>query len=319
MDDADRRNVRRLALFTLSLLVATAAISALVGLYSRKFYDLTGEAQWIWPQHELSRNIPVAFFAVKTFDLPPSRLFTRIKIAGDPEYTLYFNGAQVGGRRVGDERRLDVYDVSALARDRANRIVVAVRSVNGVGGLLASVDIAPESENFVVTDRSWRVTRRWDDALPLREVAPGSEPMSLGEPPVVRWNYLTRTASPNTEALGGVIDAKSQQQFKGMLPEIRVAGGVAVEAGVPVRATLFDFGPTHGRVRLNLQSITGVPPVVNVRLANSLEETSRVDWQIRPFVFASGETTLTDPEAFGFRYVVVYGGRATAQVVTTAR
>ncbi len=317
MGFADRRLMLRLFLFTLSLFIATAAVSALVRLYSHKFYDLTGEARWIWAQHQLSRNIPVAFFAVRTFDLPADRLFTRIKIAGDPEYTLYFNGRQVGGRKVGDERRLDEYDVTSLARDRGNRIVVAVRSVNGVGGLLASVDIAPERENTIVTDQSWQIYREWDDALPDREVSrlePAS-PMILGEPPIGRWNYLTRGAAALTRPEGPVQQARHTETFRAQLPEIRVSSGVPVMVAVPERATVFDFGPTRGRVRLRLQTLTGVPPVVSVRLANTMEETTRIDWQLRPFVFARGERVLLDPEEFGFRYVVVYGGRATAEVI----
>ncbi len=311
----------RLALFTLTLFIATAGISALWRLYSHKFYDLTGEARWIWAQHELSRNIPVAFFAVKTFDLPADRLFAKIKIAGDPEYTLYFNGERVGGRRVGDERRLDVYDVTLLARDRGNRVVVAVRSVNGVGGLLAAIDIAPERENIVVTDGSWRIYREWDDALPHRDVPrlAAAAPLNLGEPPIGRWNYLTRTTAPLTERQGDVLEARQVQSVRGKLPEIRVSSGVPVMVAVPARASVFDFGPTRGRVRLRLESLTSVPPVVNIRLANTLEETTRIDWQLRPFVFARGEKVLIDPEEFGFRYVVVYGGRASADVIKPLR
>ena len=88
---------------------------------------------------------------------------------------------------------------------------------------------------------------------------------------------------------------------------------------VPARASVFDFGPTRGRVRLRLESLTSVPPVVNIRLANTLEEASRIDWQLRPFVFARGERVLVDPEEFGFRYVVVYGGRASAEVIKPLR
>ena len=95
-------------------------------------------AQWIWQQHRLAQGDPAAFFATHEFDLPPNRSFTRIKMLGDPEYTLYFNGVAIGGRHVGDDNEaLDTYDVSALARDKKNRMVVAVRSANGVGGLIA--------------------------------------------------------------------------------------------------------------------------------------------------------------------------------------
>src|ERR1700730_5062560 len=89
----DRRLMRRLTIALLVLFGLVAASSRLYLLYAHKFFDVTGRAQWIWAQHQLSRDIPVAFFATRNFDLPPNRQFARIKIAGDPEYTLYFNGA----------------------------------------------------------------------------------------------------------------------------------------------------------------------------------------------------------------------------------
>src|SRR5881409_974356 len=92
---ADRVLVRRLTIALLVLFAFVAAYSQLYLLYVHKFFDITGRAEWIWPQHQLSREIPVAFFATRNFDLPPNRLFTRIKVFGDPEYTLYFNGAQI--------------------------------------------------------------------------------------------------------------------------------------------------------------------------------------------------------------------------------
>ena len=149
----------RLAIATLGLFLFIAAFHRLNLLYSHKFFDVTGRAQWIWPQLRVAANVPVAFFATRDFDLPKNRYFTRIKIAGDPQYTLYFNGREVGGRRTADDMALDVYDVSTLARDGRNRIVVAVRSANGVGGLLASVDITPEYQNMVPSGSDAAVSR----------------------------------------------------------------------------------------------------------------------------------------------------------------
>src|SRR2546428_7963219 len=106
MDVTDHNNERVIRRLTISLLLLfglVAAYSQLDLLYSHKFLDITGRAQWIWPRHQLSREIPVAFFATRNFDLPPNRLFTRVKVFGDPEYTLYFNGAQIGGRRAGED------------------------------------------------------------------------------------------------------------------------------------------------------------------------------------------------------------------------
>src|SRR5262245_46520106 len=164
-----RDQVRRLTLVAAAAVLITFSLSRLWLLYAHKFYDVTGRAQWIWAQHQLSRNIPVAFFATREFDLPPNRYFTRIKIAGDPEYTLWFNGTEIGGRKLGDAKALDVYDVTDLARTSPNRIVIGVRSADGVGGIIAAVDIAPEYQNVIVTDGSWHIVRRWMDDLMVRD------------------------------------------------------------------------------------------------------------------------------------------------------
>src|SRR6266851_1179542 len=123
ISENDRRLMRRLAIATFGLFLFTAAFHRLNLLYSHKFFDVTGRAQWIWPQHRFAANVPVAFFATRDFDLPKNR---------------YFTGREVGGRRTAEDMALDVYDVSTLAHDGPNRIVVAARSANGVGGLLAS-------------------------------------------------------------------------------------------------------------------------------------------------------------------------------------
>src|SRR2546426_11941858 len=80
ISENDRRSMRRLAMATLALFLFTAAFHRLNLLYSHKFFDATGRAQWIWAQHRVSSNVPVAFFATRDFDLPKNRYFTRIKI-----------------------------------------------------------------------------------------------------------------------------------------------------------------------------------------------------------------------------------------------
>src|SRR5437763_16828270 len=75
-----RSTVNALITIALAVLAATFAVDRLWLLYAHKFYDATGGAQWIWAQHQLSRAVPVAFFATREFDLPPRRYFTRIKI-----------------------------------------------------------------------------------------------------------------------------------------------------------------------------------------------------------------------------------------------
>ena len=312
---ADRNLMRRLTGVIIFLILFTAASTYLWRMYATKFSDITGNAKWIWPQHRLSRNVPVVFFAAHDFDLPPHRAWTRIKILGDPEYTLYFNGQRIGGRRAGDDHQLDVFDVSETARDKGNRILVAVRSTNGVGGLITAVDLKPEIENYVVTNDQWKIFRRWDEDLRLRDVGAAEQPMVIGEPPVGRWNFLTARGGERVEEPTRVLQPRGVESYRTGLPTVEIVSGVAVAGEKPVRATAYDFGPTTGRIRLVVDDDFSIATVVQARTANAPEELRLVEPATLPFVFAPGERTVTDPAERSFRYVIVYGGRAHAEVL----
>ena len=312
---ADRELMRRLTGVIIFLILLTAAFSYLWRLYSTKFYDITGEAAWIWAPHRVSRNMPVVFFAARDFDLPAGRNWARIKILGDPEYTLYFNGKKIGGRRAGDDRHLDVFDVSEIARDRGNRILVAVRSTNGVGGLIAAVDLKPEIENFIVTGSDWKIHRKWSDTLPLRDAEGAVAPMVIGQPPIGRWNFLTLRPGDHAVETTTVLQPSAVQQYRTEIPTIEIRDGVAVAGRKAVRATVFDFGPTTGRVRLTFTGGVGMPSVIYARTANAPEELDALEPPTMPFVFGAGEQAVIDPEERSFRYVIVYGGRGAAEVL----
>lgn len=315
MDAVDSKLMRRFTIAVFFLVSFTAAFSYLFRFYTRRFDDVTGPAEWIWAPHQISRNIPVVFFATRDFDLPVQRHFTRLKIYADPEYTLYFNGRQLATRRVDEQRKLDVYDLSALARTGRNRLVIAVRSTSGVGGLLASIDIAPEFENVVVSDSSWRIFRRWNDALPLRDLGPAQRPMLLGEPPLGRWHYLAPTVAAFDPPPQRIVEPLKSYDYRATIPTVKIVEGVAVAVEQAVRATAFDFGFTSGRVRLTLIRDEPVPPVVKFRLANVREELNFVESRIWSTPFGAGERSLTEPEVRQFRYVIVFGGKAKAEVV----
>jgi hypothetical protein len=313
---ADRTLIRRFTLGAAALFLFTAAFTRLDLLYSHKFFDVTGRAQWIWTQTRLSSGVPVAYFATRDFDLPANRYFTRIKIAGDPQYTLYFNGREVGGRWQGAKVALDVYDVSSMARTGRNRIVVAVRSANGVGGLIASVDIAPEYQNMLVTGSDWRIVQRWRDDLPLRDPPRtwSSSPMVLGAPPIGRWNFLSRRAGTFTLPIHRLITARQVSRMNVALPVIDIKGGVAVAGSRPMEGIVFDFGPTSGRPRLT-NGFEGATRAVKVRFANDRSELLTIEGGVDSFVFAAGERTIVDPQERHFRYAMVYGGNAAVDLV----
>ncbi len=314
----DNRLIRRLIIIAAAIFVVVAAFSRLELLYSHKFFDNTGRAQWIWQQSRLADGDPAAFFVTREFDLPPNRTFTRIKMLGDPEYTLYFNGVAVGGRHVGDDNvALDTYDVSTLARDRRNRIVVAPRSANGVGGLIVAIDLTAEFGNFIVTGGDWHIVRRWSDDLLLHDPPADqlARPQLLGRPPARRWNYLAEREATFFAPAKRVIAPLQSFRFETALPEIEVIGGTAVTVSQKQHAIAYDFGQTTGRARLTAGAVSDAARTITVRFANDRSELYAVEGTIEQFVLAAGERTIVDEERRNFRYVTVYGGTASVDVV----
>jgi hypothetical protein len=313
---SDRALLARITIVVALGFLFIAAVARIDLLYSHKFFDRTGRAEWIWPPLDVSLDDPVAFFATRNFDLPPNRYYTHIKVSADPEYTLTFNGREIGGRRAGEESVLDVYDVTALARDRDNRIVIAVRSTKSVGGLIAAVDLSPEVENFIVTDRAWKIVPRWTPELALRDPAVTVKPALIGQPPIGRWNYLKPADRPLEIPPTHAIAPRSSVWFTTALPEIRDTSGVAIVSKHPQRATAYDFGGfVDGRLRVTRRYNLNLPEVVNVRFANAADELKLIEAPVRPFVFAAGETTVVDTEVRHFRYASVYGRPAKADVL----
>jgi hypothetical protein len=319
----DRRAVRRLTIAISAGFLLFAAVTSLDLMFSKKFDNATGRGEWLWAEHDMAEGTPVVFFAAYDFVLPADRSYVRIKILGDPEYMLYLNSVQIGGRRLGvDERHtLDLYDVSPVARDGWNRIVVTIRSANGVGGLIASLDLSPERQNVVVTGRRWKIFQRWDPDLLVRD-PPGlaySRPMLLGEPPMRRWNYLDVAPAPATRQPLGEASVRAAFSYVTALREYKTINGVVVVGNRKVRATAFDFGSEisgWGRVAVRPDA-SDASRSVTVRYASAPAELRSPDGQVDSFVFAPGETRITDPQERRFRYMAVYGccNAATAQAI----
>src|SRR2546423_6154342 len=315
MNAGDSNEIRRWTIVLALAFLFIAAFATLNAVYGHKFFDVTGHAKWIWPRVEMSSEIPVAFFAARDIDLPPTRYYTHVKIAADPEYTLYLNGRELASTHADDASALDVYDVSALVHDGRNRIVVAVRSVKGVGGLIVAVDLAPETENYVVSDRTWKISRVWSPALLQHDVAGMEVPVEIGEPPIGRWNYLQPRSVPIASGAIAIAEPRDFFRAKTRLPEIRVVSGTAIGSTRPTRVFGYDFGWLDGRARIIRDRDINVCQVIEIRYANAKEELLAVEGKTQPIVFASGEMTFVDPETRHFRWIGVYGRPARAEVV----
>lgn len=302
---------RGVVLAVIGVLAVTAAL-LVWRFFSAKFDRTTGRAAWIWSHQKVSSGEPVVFFAAKSFDLPAARGFVKLKIAADPEYTLMLNGVEIGGGRAHDRAAIDVYDVTPLVRDRANRIVVTVRSPKGVGGLLVAVDAGSMLENIVVSDESWRIYRRWNPGIPEGDVAGAMPAHVIGRPPMGKWNYPAERPRELAKANPRIIGPNRTWSYDTRIPVVRVVGGVAIGTSEPSRAQASDFGPVEGRARI--ETVPGPLRLVSVRLANHAYELEQPG-EIFPLVVGEGESVVVDPEPRRFRIIVVHDSDANATVL----
>ncbi len=284
--------------------VAAAVVLAIAGFYEGKFSRSTGDAAWLWSDHRIAADQPEAFFLVREFDLPDARQFVRIRVAADPEYTLWFNGLEIGGRSA-DGEEVDAYEVTPFARKSGNRIVLAIRSPRGVGGVLATVDLAPMKQNWLVTDSRWRLYPEWSDAL----LRPGPVALSyrtprvLGRPPFGRWNYPRDREGDRYASRRVFHYPRSAAQFASWLPKIEVKSGVAVAGRVPARATAFDFGGVIARPGIGVSP--GAKRAIAIRFASYPQDVQR-EGEISSLVVGAGEREVTSAQIRAFRYLIVY-------------
>lgn len=294
--------------------VAIGFYSFLHQFFSAKFHDVTGRASWIWTQGRIAADKPLVLFAVHEMELPTNREYVKIKVSGDPEYTLWFNGVAIGGSRGSEKSRLDYYDVTPVAADGTNRVVVSLRSARGAGGFIFSLDLSRTQENVVVSDQDWRLFDAWWPGL-LERDPPGvrwSRPRELGRPPFGRWDYPLRQEGNEWSLERNVYHPIAAMSLKATLAEARSISGVIVRVPRAVRATAFDFGAVRGRARI--ESPPGETRVVPVRYMNDLSEIGD-DGDVVMLTIANEEQTLVDPVERTFRYLVVYAPVSAVSVV----
>lgn len=146
-------------------------------------------ADWIWAEQRGAAGTPVVFFAVKDFELDFEPREAEVRILADEEYQLTINGRGLGAGRYRSGAPLDVYPVGRGLHRGSNRLVVELRSARGAGGLLLRLEAAgPDGQSAsVVSDRAWRIVRRYDAELLAGGVeGTDEEPVVWGQP-AGRW------------------------------------------------------------------------------------------------------------------------------------
>ena len=121
--------------------------------YARKFFDITGDARWIWAQHRMNGNEPLAFFASRDFTLQAC-VYTRL--GAGRSSAVFLNGREIAGRRwAGDGARTSASSMSrrpSLVQTGHNRIVLAARAAG------ARADSSPRSTSVRKPRTGWSPT-----------------------------------------------------------------------------------------------------------------------------------------------------------------
>lgn len=171
------------------LFAAVAAAALVLAVLERTVTRLVSEhsepgrgASWIWAPGVLKSVEPIAFFAVRDFDLDEAGP-AWLTIVADEEYVAYLNGRRVGSGSYRNRMPADFFEVGDVLKAGGNRLAVELRSSRGAGGLLANLRFGDEEKPRITTDGTWRIFRRYDPAI-----LHGWE-LEGGEPPVVWHRY----------------------------------------------------------------------------------------------------------------------------------
>jgi hypothetical protein len=179
-------------------------------------------AEWIWARMPGEAGAPMAFFAVKDFELDFEIASADLRIVADEEYLVTLNGRTVA---VGsyltfadpDAPSLASYSVGNLLRP-VNRLLVELRSARGAGGLLFKLVISGTAGERaeVVSDGSWRIVRRFEESVRRFGGPLGSEAALVwGAQPAGRWGL------PETVVQTWTLRALQNGRLRPLVPAVR--------------------------------------------------------------------------------------------------
>jgi hypothetical protein len=290
----------RLAVFT--VLVVFGLVLVVQALPAWRTRTLpTHKAHWIWKKTDHKDYQPVAFYAIRDFELASPPVRARLLVTADEEYVLTLNGKRIGAGAYQRGAPLDVYEVGPMLLPGGNRLVAELRSARGAGGFLASLE-GDGGRQLVTTDEEWRIfpyhelglVRGW---LPIG----GGEPaFSWGYPPIGRWG-IPKPGSPLpllSGRTGPLIPAASARPVPAGLGPAEVR-----QAGSPV---LYDWGrEVTGRLTL------GLPPAkelaAGLLFVGSQPPDPLRDEPADSVLVLPGKRDWLDPKVRRFRYVLLVG------------
>ncbi|MCP4657248.1 MAG: hypothetical protein GY856_17705 [bacterium] len=303
---------RPVRFFTVALVVVLVAAAVERGgaALRTRFSEPGLGACWIWAPGVDRSGEPIAFYAVRDFELAEDQRGW-ISIVADESYVLFVNGLRVGSSSYRPNAPADLYEVSDYLDAGWNRIAVELRSSRGAGGLLASLRLGEPHRAVLLSDRTWRIFRRYKAGIlkgwPL---AGGERAQGWQRPPAGRWRL--RRAS----------EARPQPSVPWEFPPVRHLPALRVrfpegdarwiELGPPRRRfpnmgsrLLFDWGEeVTGFLSLDLKSPDGEAALVYFGSEPPNTQQLPADELVMP---VPGRRTWEDVHPRRFRYALIVG------------
>ena len=287
-----RRRGWRLALYVAVALVVLGLVERGGRLLVSRRLLATAGAQWIWAPGALERSEPLAFYAVRDFELGTPPAAASIHVLADEAYILFVNEKRVGSGAYFAGAPLDTYRLDSLLRPGWNRIAIELRSGRGAGGLLCALNASGERKPIVSSNGSWKILRDATGVVESMRASIDGEPALVWQsPPTGGWGV------PRLGPERPRYDTVAIADRGGIEPPLRlpfIEPRPTTESGSPL---VNDFGrPVQGYVQLF--GLAAAPR--HLHLDVGLERTGGESVDV---LLASGQTTWSSTEVRTLRYV----------------
>lgn len=260
-----------------------------------------GAAEWIWMERAGSE--PVAFYAIKDFELDGPASEASLTCLVDEEYLLRINGRFVGANRYTPGAPLDLYSVARYLHQGSNRLWVEARSRSGLGGLILRLEATVDGRPLeIVSDSSWSIVRRHHRRLSkgIFKERWRASPLVWGRPPVGRWGIPEQ--GPPRPVFAQVASRRRRRRAQRIA--IPRAEG---EPELPTPYVLLDWGSVQmGYLQISWQPQgRSTPPAL---VTTGLEPLDLDDRRVDNVLIAvPKQATWMDSTPRRFRYALVQG------------
>jgi len=264
------------------------------------------ERAWYWIDGDPRDPRPVAFFAVRDFELAERPEGAVAEVLGDQEYILSINGERIGSNRYRAGAALDRYEIERWLRPGDNRVVLELRSPTAAGGFTFRLTGAG-GRDLLAGAAPWHIQRTYFRALfPGGAAPPAPEASLVGKAPIGRWGVPSpgplRPAFLDLLAVPRVVPAVRYRKDASAWHRLRTKGRRKESLGPRVE---FDFGaPVTGYLQLEVRGREAATGLLRFSLTPGISEPGPIHG-LATIIPQRG--LWQDAVARRFRYVDVLG------------